>query len=277
MRIVDYTGVLTLRSPVHHGGEDKTGNDRYVRTIVYMLDGKQVEVPIISGNSIRHTLRDWLAQDLLDAIGYQQEDEKKFAKVWHCLTGGGTLETKNEKDAGIIDLKLKAKIRAMLPVFALFGGTMGNQSFEGKIDVGFAIPIVQELAAFLPAQKEELPKLREIVHRDLGTKHDKFRHLAEGDEKSNQMLYFYWYLAPGTTMHHRFTLRNPSQIEEAAFSRAVQLWRLRPVVGGKAGTGLGRVDLQYSPELPDSAPWQEFLQAKKDDISALLQQIEASI
>lgn len=276
MRIDDFTGTIALQSPVHHGGE-KRGNETYVREIAYIIDGKQVMVPFISGNSIRHTLRAWLAEDLLDSIDYHQEDEKKFAKVWHCLTGGGMLESKSEKDAGVIDMKLKAEMRRMLPVFAIFGGTIGNQIFEGNIDVGMAIPYAQEISKFLPTTNDALPKLREIVQRDFGTRHDKFKDIVEGDEKSNQMIYYNWCLSPGVKMHHRFVLRNATDLELSAFGRAMELWALRPVVGGKAGIGLGRVDMEYSPELPSPDIWNAFLEKNAESISELLHKIEAGI
>lgn len=282
-----YRGYLVAQSPLHHGGDEKSGATALVRRHKYLVpDGRVLNVPVISGNSIRGNMRRMVMSDMLIRIGY---GELTNAKVYHMLFAGGSLESVDVGDSGKIDLGLKRKYRTEIPPLGLFGTSIGNQMIEGKLKVGHAIPLCKEIAPMLAPEGEvrQLADLdsimttarqrsyHELVGHDFQTRRDDLREDREEGEAAHQMKVDLEVVAMGAVFEHTFSLWNASPLEAAVLGRAIDLWKVRPYVGGKSGSGYGRVGIYH--DAPDQEPWLAYMREHKDELKAVLASLEAAI
>lgn len=276
MKILSIPGFLTALSPIHSGSEENMGNEKTLRTLSYNLPAGAEDVPVISGNAIRGVLRRLIMADLIERVGYVPADAKGQVRLYHSLFAGGVLESVDEKDSGYIDLALKKQIRGLLPPVALLGTALRNQMMEGKVDVAYAIPRAKELESFLRTD-EKYPitaTLGDLRKQTFNTRRDEMAQDAKADGgSSSQMLHTWWYIPPGTVFQHGFTLTNPSEIEEGCLGHMINLWRARPRLGAKAGTGNAEVRLDYR-NVPAALPYLDFVEEQKADILKMLQVLE---
>ena len=61
-------------------------------------------------------------------------------------------------------------------------------------------------------------------------------------------------------------MRHASDIELSCFGSILRAFEADPVLGGKSGTGHGKVQLQYEPGWPDAGPYYEFLETNREEI-----------
>ncbi|HOO03954.1 MAG TPA: hypothetical protein PLJ11_04445 [Methanomassiliicoccales archaeon] len=287
METQTYRGYLIAKSPLHHGGDEQSGATALVRRHKYLSsDGRVLNVPVISGNSIRGNMRRMVMGDMLYRIGY---GELKNAKVYHMLFAGGSLESVDVGDSGKIDVGMKKKYRLGIPPLGLFGTSIGNQMIEGRLKVGHAIPLCKEIAPMLAPDGEvrQLADLKDIISsarqrsyyellgHDFQTRRDDLHEEREEGEAAHQMKVDLETVAMGTVFEHTFALWNTSPIEAAVLGRAMELWRTRPYVGGKSGSGYGRVGIYY--DVPDQAPWLNYMREHADDLKTIIADLEATI
>lgn len=90
-------------------------NGMCVRRQTYIVDNAPIEIPVISGNSIRGTLRRLIWDDLLTRVNYTPTN----MKIYHMMFTGGQLTAVDSKDSGVIDIEMKRKLRAELPPLAV--------------------------------------------------------------------------------------------------------------------------------------------------------------
>lgn len=271
MRPKTYRGTLTAMSEIHHGGDEQTGNVRLLRSVKLWspADGRMVRLPVISGNAIRGVLRRKLIADLLERIGYNPAS----SKLHHALYTGGVLESKDDV-SGALDLPARRALAAMLPPVALLGTAVLNDMVPGQLTVDFARPFCRETATYLAKAGYDDPRLmtnaRAFRDFTFTTRRDDLR---DGEE-SHQMIVTFEYFAMGTAFAHAFHLKHPTPpgkppILEATVSTMIALWQADPVIGGKAAGGFGQLDLDYG-DLPDTAPYDDFIDANRDAIRATL-------
>lgn len=164
MKVEVLEGLLHVMSPVVSGSDEHAGNHTDIRRITFSVDGAPVDIPVISGNSIRGQLRRLIMADMLERVGKipagldlaeiekMASQSKGFARLWHALCSGGMLEQVAEKDSGYVDLAMKRSIRLALPPVSVLGTAIGNQMIQGKIDVAIARPCCIELKDSVPAK-----------------------------------------------------------------------------------------------------------------------------
>src|SRR5690554_6003612 len=169
-------GHIIAITPIHHGGDESTGARATLRRMKYLVDGKRVEIPVISGNAIRGVLRRLIMAHMLETLGYgkrteegEADDRMKSMKAYHMLFSGGTLES--VEDSGAIDLALRRELRTSLPALSVFGSAIGNQMIEGKMKCGIAVPVCTELAAFQPGE-QATNSIYELLTDDFTTRKD---------------------------------------------------------------------------------------------------------
>jgi CRISPR/Cas system CSM-associated protein Csm3 (group 7 of RAMP superfamily) len=81
-------------------------------------------------------------------------------------------------------------------------------------------------------------------------------------------------LVPGTELHHDLTLRTGhTDIEAACLGHAFELFNERPVLGGMASRGLGKVDFEYD-ELPSGEPYREWVDENREGILGFIENLE---
>ncbi len=279
MRTVKYPGVLTARTPIHHGGPEVYGTIKPILTLPTLIEdekGMRVEdVPYIHGNAIRGYLRRLVMQDFLDQLDY----DLKSAKIYHFLFTGGLLEA-NTKSSGMIDVKLKSGIRKYIPPASLWGSALGNQMIQGKLKVDLAEPICKELYW---QQKHycdiDGPSSYSLKARDFGTRLDSLREYKEDredGEQATQMKYEFEVIVKGAKFYHEFTLTDTDPVEESCFIRALNLWSERPYLGGKSGSGYGKLDIRYDYDPDAEATYLSYVEEKADLIREFLDELQAN-
>jgi hypothetical protein len=281
MRTDTYRGYLVARTPVHHGGDEKAGTTSLVRRMTYVREGKRLNVPIVSGNSIRGYLRRLVMRDMLDTLDIKLTN----LKVYHTLFAGGAL-TENDADGGRINLDTRKRLRTAIPPISIFGTAVGNQMPEGKLKCGMAIPVCRELvdlvpeipSGVVPAIKslEDLVSYHELVGHDFLTRHDDIHADRDEGERAQQMLAELEVVVAGTVFSQTLSLLDASDVERGVMGRAVELWRQRPYVGGKSGTGYGEVELHYN-ELPDSKPYMDWLTTNGNEVKGMIAELESTL
>lgn len=274
MKTVKYEGILTALTPIHHGGDEKTGAVSMLRRMTWIVDDEPLEVPYIEGNAIRGMLRRLVMQDLIESV----EWKPKNTRIYHTMFSGGVLEELSTQRTGTIDLKLRRDIRTWLPPLSLWGGSLGNQAFQGKMIVGKALPICEELNDFLTMQSKI------SVHNYLQfifftRRHEREPDIEGDDEKKTkndpviQMKVEVEQFAPGTKFYHWFTLMDTTPIEDACFANAIALWKQRPYIGGRSNTGGGELRISYDIEA-DANIYREWLGENRDDVVRVLDRLD---
>lgn len=282
MRTYVLEGQMTALSSISHNGGQSFGVTSKLRRERFVQpDGSVEDVPIISGNSIRGTLRDRGMLHLCRALGYGVADDTgqvaglSLAAFYFLFSGGALTST----GARGLDIDQARTIRELIPLVGVFGGAMGNMIMPGKLKCGKALPICAETRHLLPAPfadrartsvwdylQEEMytrkdderdeqrraliaPQARALIdaeHRTEVLKRQRGDDLvvAETGQKQ-QMRYFVETLAAGTPFYWKVVLDDVTDIEFEAFATVLVEFSRLPYVGGKSNVGLGEVAIQF--------------------------------
>lgn len=272
-----FKGNLTALSPIHHGGSEDYGTTKLILTlptvIINPLTGKEEidNIPTIHGNAIRGYLRRLIMDDFLTQLDYELDSKK----VYHFLFTGGILEALDSKDKGAINLSLKKEIRELIPPISLVGSALGNQMIQGKLKVGMADIVCAETKHYIEEYSDYDFSAYNLKGSDFGTRLDDLKEgKTEEDEQAHQMKYEFETLIRGTKFTHEFILEDCNSIEKACFHRMMSLWEERPYLGGKSGTGYGKVRLDYQgiDDLTDIS-YLNYLHDRKEEISNFLDEL----
>lgn len=156
--------------PIHHGG-GTSGNTQVVRTQeVILADGTVGRVPYISGNSIKHMIRDGAARYALDAMAV--EDGSLSKAVVDLLFSGGQLT----KSGGAVRIDKARRLAEVFPALSLCGYSAGNMMTQSKVRVDHMHLVCAENRWRVPPQLVEHPLLERpggAFRGDaFGTRHD---------------------------------------------------------------------------------------------------------
>lgn len=281
MKTYLFQGVMTALTSVSHIGESYGINSKLRREKIVTSGGEVEEIPIISGNSLRGILRDRGMFHMLRLLGYGVNEENgevnglSLAAFYFLFSGGALTKTSSRG----LDIDEARRWREMIPLVALFGGAMGNQIMPGKCKIGKAIPICEEVAHLLPARFIEGRGERsiwEMVQEEAYTRRDDeknegLRQLIAPDTRAllehearakranartdldvvretgqkQQMRYFTETLCAGTEFFWEITLDDVTPIEFDALAITLAEFGRTPYIGGKSGTGLGKVSIHF--------------------------------
>lgn len=280
-------GNLTALSPIHHGGSEDYGTTKLILqmpTIIKNPNTGEEEVdniPAIHGNAIRGYLRRLIMDDFLTLLDYELDSKK----IYHFLFTGGLLEAVDPKDKGAINLTLKKELRELIPPISLLGSALGNQMIQGKLKVGIADIVCAETKHYIDDYDNYSFSSYNLKASDFGTRLDDLK--GDYDEKeeetsdkkkekeqAHQMKYEFETLIRGTKFTHEFTLEDCDEVEKAVFKRMMSLWSERPYLGGKSGTGYGKVELDY-PEIDEwsDESYLNYIADNKDRITSFLDEL----
>ena len=281
MPVVVVRGRAVALSPVFHGGSEKTGSVVLLNRLRFIVDGKPVDVPIISGNQVRGRLRRLLVQDFLDLVGYGMDlSQKSYQKLYHTLFAGGVLTgVEEEGESGAVDLSLKHRIVSYLLPIRLLGCSYSNQMVEGRLLVGHMLPVCRELREYTGIDSSV--SFYQLIAHTFQTRRDELRLERSKEEQAVQMMVEYECFAPGTVFHHEFVLETTREglaLDLSTLYRAVELWTQKPFIGGKSGIGFGRLRLEY--EFPPGAsekPYLEFVEENRDEIVKVLDELREAL
>ena len=277
METLRFKGNLTALSPIHHGGSEDYGTTKLILTLPTVIinpltNNEEIDnIPAIHGNAIRGYLRRLIMDDFLTQLDYELDSKK----VYHFLFTGGILEALDSKDKGAINLTLKKQIRELIPPISLVGSALGNQMIQGKLKVGMADIVCAETKHYIEEYSDYDFSAYNLKGSDFGTRLDDLKEgKTEEDEQAHQMKYEFETLIRGTKFTHEFILEDCNSIEKACFRRMISLWEERPYLGGKSGTGYGKVKLDY-PEIDKltDAAYLDYVHERKEEMSNLLDEL----
>lgn len=249
-------GTCTALSSISHNGGEVNGTITQLRREKFVQPkGKIVEIPVISGNSIRGKLRDLSAIDILT-----KKDGSKVqvdADNFNLLFSGGSLESIGEKN---LDIEKVRKMRKDIPMLSVLGCSIGNVILPGKVDIGKMIPICKETLHFIPEKfhgEEEIKTIWEYCQVEMNTRKDdtkdenkrefiKKEYLTDS-LKGGQMMYNTETLVTGTRFYWKVCLRDTTDIETGAFLSILQSWASQSSqIGGNGRIGLGRLKIDLT-------------------------------
>lgn len=248
-------GIVTALSSITHNGGEKSGTVTQLRREKFVQpNGRPIEIPVISGNSIRGKLRDIAAIEILT-----KEDETKIqvdADSFNLLFTGGSLTSTGGSG---IDLEKVRQMRKDMPMLSVLGGSVGNVILPGKVEIGKLIPIAKETLHLIPekfhtAYDEEPKSIWEYCQLEMYTRKDdskdevKRDFLQEGEKKEGnpvQMKYDTETIAAGTKFYWRICLKDTSDVETGAFLQTLNTWaEQNSQVGGNGRVGHGALKLE---------------------------------
>lgn len=284
METIMIKGNWTALSPITHFGSEEYGTTKLFNVqptvIKNSLSGEPEidNIPVVHGNAVRGMLRRLLLDDYLTQVGYDLNSKK----VYHFLFTGGILEALDPKDKGSINLTKKKEIRKYIPPISLLGSALGNQMIQGKLKVGMGNIVCDETKHYIEETGNTYSAYN-LKSTDFGTRLDDLeigRQIQEnedktkdkdGEEQHTQMKYEFETLIRGTKFTHEFILEDMLPHEKGCFKRMLELWEERPYLGGKSGTGYGRIKFEYNYiDEFDSQVYLDYLEENKDDIQRFL-------
>lgn len=272
--------VKTLQPIIHKAnipdeGVRAQGNQSFHRKMKVYYEGSMVQIPVISGNSIRGIMRRLGGESFLKLLHLNLNEI--HPKLYYLLFSGGSLEEgrakgrrkpSDERDAKPVNFAIH-ELRKNIPLVSLFGCSYQNQILQGKVLVDFLIPYVDEVAELYGRPKPGI-HAGEITDWFFYTRIDDL----EQDEKTyaNQMIFTTEYIIPGIEFIHGFTLMGSNEVETALFIHLLEELRDLGLIGGKIAQGHGRVEFNYALDSEYSAaPYLEYIQNNRETILSFLQ------
>lgn len=250
--IIRWQGTATALSSVTHG-EQSLGTGTYMRREKFMLpNGSVEEIPLVSGNALRGSMRDMAAKTYWNHLGQPHLN----LSVSHALFSGGTISkaTNAEPVSGV---KLR-EIREACPPLSIFGAAGGGRIIDGILSVGKMIPITQETAHIIPEEfhLEKLPSYWDILQLE-----EYSRFSPNNEDYSLNMRYGVESFISGTRFYTWLSLDYPSLQDISFFDEIVTAMEsdLLPV-GGQKNKGFGKVHFDFNkPEYILGADWRQSL------------------
>lgn len=248
---------LLALDPISHGAGN-AGNTQLLRTQAHIWQGRRVELPYVSGNSIRHRLRDALAWHLVRTLDVPELGLAR--RVVDLLWSGGALTSTGNK----ADLNMIRRVAQTLLGTSTLGYSAQSDIVAGTLYVDNAHLVCQENSNRMPPPLLSHPhaQLPAAVFRGktFSTRHDVSGSpvsryirvdspedlLNAGSDRPQQMIYDMQVVKPGSVLYTAFTLQAPTIGHVAALAVAVD--EAAPLagdqreifLGGKRSVGFGR-------------------------------------
>lgn len=154
MEIKKYEIVLHADTPIAHMQETFGNVGVIFRRKLRQPDGSFAQVPFITGDSLRHGMREAIAYAYLDAAGLLAPGVLDDGEGALRLLFSGGMVT-GVGDASVIKLDRYREMCSLCPALSLFGGCADNRPMEGRLIVDDAVLICAESAHLVPAWARE--------------------------------------------------------------------------------------------------------------------------
>ena len=139
-------------------------------------------IPYVSGNSVRHKIRDLSMKFYFDFIGKDNFTTQGYYEFF----GGGNLSS----SSGKIDCKKQNDLIANCPPLGLMGTAKANMTIEGALKVSHMMPLCKELGNG-ELSYWELMQLTFGTRSDIARKPSKYKLLGGKEVKAPQQM-LYW-------------------------------------------------------------------------------------
>jgi len=265
--------VLECRQPIAHH-ECSIGNHALLmRRKVRQPDGSWCNVPVITGDTMRHGLREASALAVLDAADLLGGNQLSEAAL-RLLFAGGMI---TGSAGGAVKLDAYRELCELIPPLALFGGCAQNRCIPGRLIVEDAVLACVESRHHTPewalqwidrhggtdtsrSHIEEVQRVRmdpslDPAKRKLLTEGDQVGanarllssetasasvdHAAKDEAKSTMLPRTFERIAAGSLLSWGVVATLTSELDLDTFNAAVFMFLSRAYVGGKRGTGHG--------------------------------------
>lgn len=264
--------LLRAEEPIAHH-EGSIGNVGVImRRTLYLPSGRKTKVPIITGDTIRHGLREASALATLEAAGLL--DAVHGESALRLLFAGGQMG----KGTDTLRLSAYREMCELFPPLGLLGGCAGNRIIPGKLSVSDALLVCEETAhrmpewvgSYLAETEVEIDGARAHVERVQRVRTDPMlrpQHVAllsdnaraeverrmlasdtaahEDDDagklrsKSTMLPFAYETVCAGSLFFLRIDARTTDLLESDTLAVMLAAWLHHARVGGKQGTGHG--------------------------------------
>ena len=233
-------------------------------------DGSWANIPIITGDTMRHGLREAGTYAMLDCAGLLGETLTEEAL--RLLFAGGMVTG----SGGVVRLDEYRELVELLPTLALLGGCASNRVIPGSIEVDPALLVCSETEHLLPtwvletepelqscrAHVEEVQRVRMDPTLDPGkrkllipsiagrvqqrliaseTASEQGDRIATDHEKSSMMPRRFETVCAGSLFYWAISARLYSELDRDALMVMVGSFLHDAKVGGKRGTGHGQL------------------------------------
>jgi hypothetical protein len=275
--------ILARSSIVHREDYSSVGTDNFAlfrREKIITPDGEVIQIPIVSGNSLRGVLRrigEQLTARILDYEGLLP------IPAAHLLTNGGRLA----KSARPMTDEGERRLKGLLPLIAIFGGAASGRILSGLLTVGKVLPEVAELAHLLPRPPHTTP-----LPAVLGVAEESFSHLCDHrptineppqtdfDDNSSPLGRFGIETLPaGARLQTWARITNATDHQVAFLSDVLATFADHGHLGGRVAAGYGRVTATTTAtvlrgQLPgQSVDWAAALANRRQDALHALTQL----
>jgi len=274
MTVERFTGTYEAQTPISHGSDEDFGMEQRLRTIEMAVrengDLYHEDIPVISGNSLRGQLRDFLADDFLTRLSADEDPVELGDSLSNAFWAGGSLQ--RTAGPGKLNRRMLKGIREHVPPLSLLGTALSDQMLEGRLNMGMLTPIATETQSYTGRESDH--SVFEFVDETFYTRMDDRLGGRQGDEDTQQMKYTVQILTPGTRFDHWMALEGATDVERACLGHVMDLFEASPHVGGQKAVGHGEVDFEYDDPLPDAQPYLDFVADSRDDIREFVEDLD---
>lgn len=138
---------ITPQSPLVHGA-GSAGNETLLRTVDRLAwrddQWEVIQVPQVSGASLRATLREYAVRYYLRALGVEPGTVSRDAL--RLLLKGGRTSSGSQS----VSLDRARQLRALFPPLAVWGSMDGGLPIRGRLQVTEVVPYAEELIDSMP-------------------------------------------------------------------------------------------------------------------------------
>lgn len=261
---LSWTGTATAVTSISHAGDTCGTLTLLRRERIILPDDAIAEVPIISGNSLRGTLRRRAEELLRDVLDYSGHLTLAAA---HTLRAGGSL-TKTANGEPLSGSRLSA-LRAHIPVIGLFGAATTGRIIDGCLEVGKLIPHVAETAHItgIPTTRTafDAVQVEFYTQTDPTLEHSAPVPDVDGNSTAQPMRFGVETFPAGTRFTLRLHLNRPTALEAAFFADLLASYADHAIIGGRRGIGHGQIHLDLTPS--NTVPvmdWRTHLHDRRD-------------
>lgn len=140
-QVVRHEFIVEASEPIAHMSGSLGNHGIFMRRKIRQPGGRFVSVPFITGDSIRHQLREAAAYATLEAAGMSTNAQLSEGAL-RLLFNGGMVTGKG--DASTINLDAYRRLVRLFPPLALFGGCTDNRPIPGQLCVDEGLLICAE-------------------------------------------------------------------------------------------------------------------------------------
>ena len=269
-----YEFLLRAETPIAHAEGTMGNHSIAMRRKIRLKDGSWAHVPIVTGDTMRHGLREAAAYAFLDAAGLLGSEAQLTEGALRLLFSGGMVTGRG--DAGVINLDRYREMVELCPPLALLGGCCDSRVIPGRIECDDALLVCEESRELLPewivreaglletsrAHIEVVQRVRMDPTLDPGKRkllapaaevatvqrltageaaHEADDAIERVDAKSSMLPRTHEAVVAGSLFSWSVTATSWSALDEDVVHTMIAAFLTDARVGGKRGTGHGRI------------------------------------